>query len=778
MLKPVTGLIAPQTFVFTGAGTFAAQLAQGTSAFSAAGAQMRAVSGDDGTSAVARRFAQSSQIYLADRAGSFGGSGFIGGAGAPPASGGRDDDCRDPKVGERVEWLIAKLKKRGDRIWAAEELGRIGPDAKAAIPALMRLLKSRDDEVRRAAAEGISGIDPSAGKLSWALKMLSHSSYSEYKDKAVDVLRGISRYAVPLLIAELGNQNATARENAAWAPGEIGRDAKRAVPELIRVLHRDRVCEVKASAAEALGKLGRGNKDVVPELLPLLSDYHYNNKSAARSAAKALGMLGPEGILPLIEMIRDADPRRQWEAIEAVADIGAPARDAAPELVAVLKDEGRPVYMRMSAARALGRMVPPPDGAVHALAAALKSDDVSLCMIAAEALGELGPAAKDAVPALISVSNDSAAAIEALGRIGPGAKDAIPALAEIVEGRNDEHSALATAALGRIGADAVPALISALWTERGSERRIRAEDALEMGREAVPALVAAMKASAPPFPKDAGYFRFVEGVEGLLDELKAAVERPMTRSEQSCLARWLPPEVRSELFGYKMAKLEARIEAVVRMMVEGFARTLKLGKIDFMIVEQDSLGLYYGEADVPFASMGPSLRWELRPMRNTISINKGMNPVEAQAMLRMLDFIVPHEFGHALQEKRRIPNPSVPMEPVPSLEMDDVKHEANEVMIEAEALDSFVEFASMMLERERGKISRLTDSFRARMIAGLTELAGRGHARQSTAERIGPLTDEYWKSATEGKEDGLAVAFEALVAEYRKIFRSAVEQKL
>jgi HEAT repeat protein len=67
----------------------------------------------------------------------------------------------DPKnAGEVVSTLAEGLKSSEApvRMKSAEALGRIGPDAKAALPQLTRLLKDNDVEVRAAADRAIEQI--------------------------------------------------------------------------------------------------------------------------------------------------------------------------------------------------------------------------------------------------------------------------------------------------------------------------------------------------------------------------------------------------------------------------------------------------------------------------------------------------------------------------------------------------------------------------------------------------------------------------------------------
>ncbi len=103
------------------------------------------------------------------------------------------------------------------------------------------------------------------------------------------------------------------------------------------------------------------------------------------------------------------------------------------------------------------------------------------------ALGELGPQAESALPALVrSVEKDprgvAAAAVAALGELGPVAQTATPLLLNTLETGSPAMQMAAAGALGRLGeagADAAPVLLE--WTSREGiphELRVRATEAL------------------------------------------------------------------------------------------------------------------------------------------------------------------------------------------------------------------------------------------------------------------------------------------------------------
>lgn len=102
---------------------------------------------------------------------------------------------------------------------------------------------------------------------------------------------------------------------------------------------------------------------------------------------------------------------------------------------------------------------------------ALEYEDTYVRDSAAEALGEIGPEAKDAIPTIIDLLQDGRvyvreSAANALGEIGPYANEAVPALITALGDEDSWVRVYAAEALGKIGVkEAVPALIKALEDE-------------------------------------------------------------------------------------------------------------------------------------------------------------------------------------------------------------------------------------------------------------------------------------------------------------------------
>jgi hypothetical protein len=146
---------------------------------------------------------------------------------------------------------------------------------------------------------------------------------------------------------------------------------------------------------------------------------------------------------------------------------------------------------------------------VASLVASVKKGDAK----AAWTLGEMGPKAKEAIPALIEALKtepkpgeslpDNAA--QALGKIGEGA---VPALIEILKDKRANkawpHAATALKVIGPKAKDAVPVLVEIAKTTKEPLAPLIAVDALgaigPAAKEAVPTLIELMRHNKLPPP--------------------------------------------------------------------------------------------------------------------------------------------------------------------------------------------------------------------------------------------------------------------------------------
>lgn len=157
-----------------------------------------------------------------------------------------------------------------------------------------------------------------------------------------------------------------------------------------------------------------------------------------------------------------------------IGERGINVSETTVALVAALRDQVLPV--RVAAGRALSKLGCEAEATVPVLAKALEEADGADRRVAIEALVQFGPPfAQIIVPTLIVQIGDNLMTgrtdiIEALGEFGPAAKQAVSFLATIVGKAEEEHQELrrpAVQALGKIGSEAkeaAPVLARALRT--------------------------------------------------------------------------------------------------------------------------------------------------------------------------------------------------------------------------------------------------------------------------------------------------------------------------
>lgn len=247
---------------------------------------------------------------------------------------------RSPKVEERKKAVAVLVLN-------------IGPEGKAAVPALIEALKDGDKDVRSFAAEALGGIGKEAGPAAPALVEALKDKEPGVRGSAAGALFALgpeAKGAVPALIVAFKDKDPGLRASAAWVLGGIGKQARPAIPVLIEAL-KDKEASVRARAAEALYEMGPEAKAAVPALTEALKD---KDPATRAGSAGSLGSIGPEakGAVPaLIEALKDEEVDVRRIAARALGKIGPGAQAALPALKEALKEKTRDV--RQAAAWAL-----------------------------------------------------------------------------------------------------------------------------------------------------------------------------------------------------------------------------------------------------------------------------------------------------------------------------------------------------------------------------------------------------------------------------------------
>lgn len=424
----------------------------------------------------------------------------------------------------------------GVRLNAVFTLGRLGYKQSAALPAFTPPLKPELQSVRTAFALGAAASkDP--GRREATLKLMEMMDDPDKLIRALvtDEAENAGAAGIPTLIEALSSPDRKLRRQAARVFLLISREkpvnqslaaesavraltgAMRdpepeirgtiggalamfhspiAVPALLEAA-RDKAWDIRANAAWALGEV-HGDPQVrriaIQALVELLKD---DNRLVRRFAAKGLGQFGPaasDAVPLLIERLDDRDER------EIVMPL--PPRPLSSEETAQL-EEARKLFQQFggvpsAAVGALGQIGPSARAALPALLAHLMNKDGSSWRDIVRTLGAIGPDAGASIPALVKLLDkkpDCYGAAEALARMGePGAEALAAAL------KNEDANYAAELELGRAGRSAIPSLIRALGDDDADVRRSAAKALGENGSRAasaVPALVDAVKNRSP-----------------------------------------------------------------------------------------------------------------------------------------------------------------------------------------------------------------------------------------------------------------------------------------
>jgi HEAT repeat protein len=399
---------------------------------------------------------------------------------------------------EEVIKLVKQLRDKDEfvRLKAAKALGKLGADAKDALPALTDALKDEDADVRAVAKQAVATIsdalDTTKKKDSLA-KLERHLNASKDADEAVRMK------AAGGLAKCLSDTDEIIRLKAAQGLAEMGLDAKGTLPDLATA-SKDTDEAVRKMAKRAIEKI-----------------------NAAIDAQKAEQLSAT--VAPLVTALKDKDVKKRLGAAEKLGSMGADAKEARELLVEMMLDSNAAI--RVGAADALEKIDSKLHGyvvtiiigqdkdhaitgikslgtdgkaALPALAYFFKAnrahfgqlytahvffdtlvtvggDDKRVGSVFQDALTGAPPnqnvtnvwshvrntacefvnkskmAAKDKTAALVIATRDGVschAAVTALGEIGPDAEAALPTLKQLKQSQNDIIRTAATEAVGKI----------------------------------------------------------------------------------------------------------------------------------------------------------------------------------------------------------------------------------------------------------------------------------------------------------------------------------------
>lgn len=343
--------------------------------------------------------------------------------------------------------LLKELKSSSakKREAAAHELGRLGPKAKRAASALATLLEDEEERVRLRAARALGKIGPGAVAAVPALALCLKQTGGKDKSRdettvagvAVRALKRIGAPAWPGLLAVFDDKDLrrragrvlrsiepkadeethaaveelleVGREEAAEAAlAVLSRHGASGVPFLLRFATADDAPELQDLAEDALEAIG---KDAVPGLASALEDPDVDLRlSAARNLCRIAREVSQRAVARVCSRLEDAlddeDVSVRLQAVDALAALTEYASRAEPSLIVALGDSDSRVGL--AAVMALLDLAEDKQGLAERMVKVLQGrresefTRVGACMV----LMHLGPAAKEAVPALLKAVED------------------------------------------------------------------------------------------------------------------------------------------------------------------------------------------------------------------------------------------------------------------------------------------------------------------------------------------------------------------------------------
>jgi HEAT repeat protein len=378
---------------------------------------------------------------------------------------------------------------------AAIMLGEMGPDAREAVPALLRALDDADPNVRSCAACALIEIAPDDDRV---IDMLSRKLF---QDQEPWILGNVAhrfyeidpsnQAAIPLILKTLiEGSDPGARAYAASALGNFAASNGPAATSLTSAL-ADADPYVRIGAAESLQRMHRPTRhtparwkgevpaslddirtngpalaEIYPELtgaLPLLAgDLNVSNNWTRVRAAGAIWKVTHRKDLIVPALTQVAKGGDAWQVASLMlASLGEGSKTAVPlvakELSGQLADSSYGGTMEIDI-HVLARFGPAAQEAAPVLRAALTNEYASVRLSAARALWRMDAEPKEVLPLLemwlqTGGAFTKAHTAEILAEMGPAAKGSLPALRSLLDDKSENVRRAAAEAVEQIAND-------------------------------------------------------------------------------------------------------------------------------------------------------------------------------------------------------------------------------------------------------------------------------------------------------------------------------------
>jgi HEAT repeat protein len=436
---------------------------------------------------------------------------------------------------------------------AAQELGDLADvritDARTALPALKDALKDTDPAVRQAVLAALGKIEPDKFPA-LLIDVLKNDKDGAMQIAAVASLGQLAQQgqaarvkdAIPVLI-EVYKALATAPPTPVKPPqpntppsdpsavrrailqtlGQLQPDPKERLAFLTDSLKGEKDNGVRATLINALGQIGPNAKAAVPEILevqkaslaeaakitvnPKGPPPDYDPQGVRRAVIQALGRIDPDPktFVPILDdaLKNDKDANVKVVVVTALGQIGPEAKPALPALLDTVKSAtapGDPGNLRRAVVSAVLKIEPEAKELVPVLTGLLRTEkDLGSKLVLINALGDIGAPAKSAAPVLLEVQKASPpqpkgmadpggirrAIIDTLAKIQVDAKELVPILVSAMRLDRDvavrQAAITALANLGPEAKAAVPDLMKLAKSTLAADKEVAklAESALE-----------------------------------------------------------------------------------------------------------------------------------------------------------------------------------------------------------------------------------------------------------------------------------------------------------